>query len=65
MTTRRRVQKAMQERLAKSLSDAHGILGEAVELAEQGDSRVFDTLEEFDSAIGRAYRQAERLEGSN
>lgn len=63
MTTRRRIQKAKEERFIKSLEEARETLDSLIEQAERGSSRTLDTLEQFSDEMDKVYSQARRMEG--
>ena len=64
MTTRRRIQKAREERLTKSLEAARDALSDIIDDIEMGQTGdVTDALEAVDNRLNRAYQQAERMEG--
>ena len=63
MTTRRRMQKAREQRFVKSLEEARETLDSVIGQAERGSARTLDTLESFSEQMDAIYEQAERIEG--
>ena len=61
MTSRRRIEKQQQDRLAKSLRYASEMLEDVAEKAEDGDE-VSNELEKFDREMERIYRRAGLLQ---
>ena len=53
MTTRRRVEKARQERFVKSLTEARDTLDGVIEKSERGNTETFDSLEQFSKDMER------------
>ena len=65
MITRRRIQKAREERFVKSLEEARETLDSVIEQAERGGvgERTLDSLQDFSEQMERVYTQAQRMEG--
>lgn len=62
MVYRRRLQKARQERFAKSLEEVRAILDDAIKLVDSGHAHTRYRLGELEDKLAIVFRQAERLE---
>lgn len=62
MTTRRRIQKATEERFIKSLEEARETLDSVISQAERGSARTLDTLQDFSDEMDTIYDVAEKME---